>query len=208
MKTLKEIHDYWLDPPDGGNKWQTYAKKDSPRTNRSQFLVGLVEKMGLPEDATVLELGCNVCRNLHYLHQRFPKFDLVGVDINKQALENSVSEYPDLSGVVRLALGNIQQFLKDTDERPDLIFTMAVLEHIHPSEAGAVFNDMVRVTKKYILTLEDEVVGNTGRHFPRNYKEVFESRGMKQEYEIQCDWDNHGLGIAFKARLFSKGDAE
>ena len=50
--------------------------------------------------------------------------------------------------------GTIEDRIKDM-ERCDLVFTMAVLEHIH-LDSEWVFSEMARIAKKYLITIEDE----------------------------------------------------
>ena len=79
---------------------------------------------------------------------------------------------------------------------------MAVLEHIH-DDSKWVFQEMARITKKYLICIEDEH-GVSWRHFPRNHKEIFEVLGMKQVEQIHCQ---NVAGINdrnFYARVFKK----
>lgn len=61
---------------------------------------------------------------------------------------------------------------------------------------------MVRISKTYLITIEDEK-DIPWRHFPRCYKKVFESPGMKQIEEINCS-KVEGLPSGFIARIFKK----
>lgn len=79
----------------------------------------------------------------------------------------------------------------------DLVFTMAVLEHLH-KDSEYVFKDIARIAKQYLLTIEDES-GISKRHFPRNYQAIFEPLGLKQIYEEIYE-EEHVL----TARLFIK----
>ena len=78
---------------------------------------------------------------------------------------------------------------------------MATLQHIH-NDNKFIFDEIVRITKKNLITIEDEK-GISWRHFPRNYKTIFEKLGLKQIEEIRCS----DLGINnsnFYARVFTK----
>ena len=58
------------------------------------------------------------------------------------------------------------------------------------------------MSKKYLVIIEDEwQVSN--RHFPRNYKDIFENLGMTQLEDINCV-HIPGLNKNFFARVFSK----
>jgi 2-polyprenyl-3-methyl-5-hydroxy-6-metoxy-1,4-benzoquinol methylase len=95
----------------------------------------------------------------------------------------------------------VEEVIKEFEDRQyDAVFTMAVLEHIH-SDSEWVFEEIVQVSKKYLITMEDERTVSW-RHFPRQYKKIFEKVGTKQIEEIQCNKEDHGLGSSFYARVF------
>ena len=75
---------------------------------------------------------------------------------------------------------------------------MAVLEHLHP-ESNWVFGEIARITSSILITIEDER-SVYWRVFPRNYRRIFERRGMVQIEEHSCA-DVPGLGPAFVARV-------
>ena len=62
------------------------------------------------------------------------------------------------------------------DDAFELVFTMAVIEHIHPDESQ-VFDEMIRIGRQ-ILAIEPPG-GRSHRQFPWNVPQVFTSRGMK-----------------------------
>jgi 2-polyprenyl-3-methyl-5-hydroxy-6-metoxy-1,4-benzoquinol methylase len=49
----------------------------------------------------------------------------------------------------------------------DIVFSMAVLEHIH-EDSSVVFEEMRRIARKLVVTIEDEHERGW-RHFPRDY---------------------------------------
>ena len=64
------------------------------------------------------------------------------------------------------------------DDAFDVVFTMAILQHIHPKSEW-IFSEIVRITKSFLIIREAEGY-ISWRHFPRNYKKIFERLGMKQ----------------------------
>ena len=60
------------------------------------------------------------------------------------------------------------------------MFTYSVLEHIHPDIEETVFENMVRLAGRYIITIEEESI-TTDRHFGRDYARVFS--GVRQVAE-------------------------
>ena len=53
-----------------------------------------------------------------------------------------------------------------------------------------------------LITIEDEK-NVSERHFPRNYRKIFDGLGMKQVYEKHLS-QNEGLNKKFYARVFAK----
>ena len=90
---------------------------------------------------------------------------------------------------------------KFEDNEFDIVFTMAVLEHIH-TDSEWIFTEMARITKTHLITIEDER-GISWRHFPRDYKKVFEQLGLVQIEEIDCSKIDR-LGDGVYARVFQK----
>ena len=157
---------YWINPTPE-NLPHTYLKDNG----RSDMLVDTVKnKIALATNRAILEIGCNVGRNLSYLEMA-GYTNLTGVDVNDKALDMVQSNACLMHGPIEKVLPRILQPY-------GLVFTMAVLQHI-PPENDKVFEDIARLGTYNLLTIEDEGCIST-RHFPRNYKEVFEGLGMKQ----------------------------
>ena len=132
-----------------------------------------MKRFGNPEN-TILELGCNVGRNLLYLWQN-GFVNLSGIEMNKHALEIMRTSFPEC-GQVSIYKGLLEEVLPRFEAKKfDVIFSMAVLEHIHP-QSNFIFKEMVRVCRKYIITIEIEH-SSGARVFPRNYRDVFETLG-------------------------------
>jgi SAM-dependent methyltransferase len=201
-KSLDELHEYWRKPYDGDNlPWEDYSGKKPDEKLRSMFLVDLIRKH-VREDARILEIGCNVGRNLHYLFESGFK-NLGGIEISKDALRAMKSTFPEMEKHVTIYSMPVEKAIKAFSENQyDVTFTMAVLEHIH-SDSEWIFPEIVRVTKQYLITIEDEETVSW-RHFPRQYRKIFEMAGMNQTDEIRCNRQEHGLGGRFHARVFLK----
>ena len=162
----KDQIDYWLNPTSENLPHKYFECK-----GRSRMLVDTVKnKIALEFDRTIIELGCNVGRNLMYLEMA-GYTNLTGIDVNPKALDmvtfNSC-----------LMLGPIEKVLPTILQPYGLVFTMAVLQHI-PPENDKIFEHVARLGKYNLLTIEDEGCSST-RHFPRNYKDVFENLGLEQ----------------------------
>ena len=195
-KTKQQVHEYWRNP-DADNIHTTYVNA----SQRSEVLVNTVQKYLKEKDSSILEIGCNVGRNLHYLYSA-NYHNLTGIDINQQALDDMKKFYPDLRDIQTHCSTIEDQLPKFADKKFDLVFTMAVLEHIHPDSENEVFNEIARITGKYLITIEDEVTAYSDRVFPRNYKTIFEGLGLKEIDSFNCA--EMDLGKNFNLRVFSK----
>jgi SAM-dependent methyltransferase len=173
----EEAQNYWIAPPDEKNLPERYAHGD---VERSGALLSLVERL-VPRDAAILEIGCNAGRNLNHLyHHGFT--NLSAIEISPAAIAFFGEAFPDTAKAVDVRVGPLENLLPGYPERRfDLLFSMAVMMHIHPDSAF-VFPHMVRISGM-ILAVEDERKSTSTRHFGRNYREIFEALGAKQILE-------------------------
>jgi len=184
--TVSNLHSYWKNPA----LWEpdyVYNKEADylTCTERSIKLVELFKKY-VPLDSHILELGCNVGRNLHFLYEA-GYHNLTGIDINSNALKLGMEHYPELLNV-NLICNEIKREISTYPKNKfDVIFTMATLEHIHPKEAGIVFSMMGYIAKSHIITCEDEKAV-FWRAFSYRYKNSFEFLGFKEleTFELLC----------------------
>lgn len=167
----------------GQKETEAYWKRPGPENNpgsyflgepKSRYLVSLFKRFKIPLKATILELGGNVGRNLYYL-SRSGYIDLTEVDINQDALTLSAQVYGEdswtrIHGTLRTCLPTLSKY--------HTVFSMAVLEHIHPNY-DVVFQLIADRVETNLITIEDEV-GTSPRHFPRCYQPIFEATGLQQ----------------------------
>lgn len=107
----------------------------------------------LGKESRVLELGCNVGGNLDYLFRQ-GYVNLTGVDISKYAIEKGSNYFPHLRN--RLLVSDALVFLKDMQsESFDLIITVGVIQNL-PLSHRSVFQEMGRVSSRYILIKEPD----------------------------------------------------
>ena len=178
---------YWRASGDGavGNRPQDYA-------NKSRAIVDVLDQFWRPEvstDASILEIGCNAGTNLDGLRERGYR-RLAGIEINNTALEQLRVTYPELAASAELHLGAAETVLRELpDDSVDVIFTMAVLLHIHPS-SSALFREIVRVARTYVCTIEAESA-LAGYVFPRNYRRVFGRLGCSEVRASQLTRSSH-----------------
>jgi 2-polyprenyl-3-methyl-5-hydroxy-6-metoxy-1,4-benzoquinol methylase len=190
-KSKDELHDYWRSPDEMNNP-SSYLQA----SKRIEYLVSLVKQYVKP-NASILELGCNVGRNLYQLWKA-GYHNLSGVEINPEALKLMKQNFPDMQVITYE--GTIEDRIKELGKY-DLVFTMAVLEHIH-SDSEWVFPEIAK-RARMLITIEGEKKNVSELHFPRNYKNVFEALGLHQIYEKHLS-QKEGLNTKFYTRVFTK----
>ena len=195
-KSKSELHDFWKAPWDGDNLPEDYLKG----TERSEFLLGILKRYGA-QDFKILEIGCNVGRNLNHLYISDFR-NLEAIEISKNAIQVLKKSFPEMAKNIEIHITAVEDIIqKFKTNRFNIIYTMAVLEHIH-DDSSWIFPEIARITNDFLITIEDET-HSTWRHFPRNYKKIFESFGMEQVEEINCEGIKE-LGKAYNARIFKK----
>lgn len=196
--TRDELHAFWRDP-DAPNRPGLYAEP----VERSRFLLEWIEPH-VTRSGTVLEIGTNIGRNLEQL--RLAGFtNLEGIEISASAVAAMAETYPELTAMATVQNAPVEDVIVTyPDASFDLVFTMAVLEHIHP-DSEWIFADMVRICRGVIVTIEDEH-GRSRHHTPRDYRAVFEGLGMQQVAEQES---SEVMGIdGFHARTFRHATGE
>lgn len=158
-----------------GDYYENFENNERPRSNysdpqlqsQSELLCTLISRH-VDQDARILEPGCNIGRNLVYLHKNGYK-NLTGIEINPKALDILSQEHPDIYKDIDTKAERMEVALPQLNDKVfDLTFTMAAIKHIHP-KSEFVFGELARVTSDYIITVEDEYT-TTGSDFPRNYE--------------------------------------
>jgi len=106
------------------------------------FLSGIV-----PQDASILEVGCNIGNQLLVL-QTMGYTNLSGIELNAESaqLARERTGCPIIQGSATNLPFKNKSF--------DLVFTSGVLIHINPSEQVTAMSEIARVSKKWIWLLE------------------------------------------------------
>ena len=196
-ESRNKLHQYWREPRDESNLPQNYLVG---REVRSQLLVKMIRRYASP-NAKILEIGCNVGRNLNYLFEAGFKH-LAGIEISQEAVRLLKQAYPEMAHNARIYTAPVEEMIQSIEDREfNVVFTMATFGHIH-TESEWIFRETVRIAKDYLITIEAEG-GRYWGHYPRNYRQVFESLGMKQVEVIDCS-QVEGYSSNHMARVFKK----
>jgi pseudaminic acid biosynthesis-associated methylase len=126
----------------------------------------------------VLEVGCNLGANLHWIVQHVDQRRVLGVDVNEGALARLREHDPRMNAVYASASS-----LPFRDRAFDLVLTMGVLIHISSEDLPTVMSEIVRCSGRYVLCGEyfaDEETpvdyhGVKGALFKRDYGGLYAS---------------------------------
>lgn len=122
----------------------------------------------------VLEVGCNSGANLQWIVARCEA--AAGVDVSPRALDALRQAVPRAIGVLAEA-----RSLPFADGSFDLVFTSGVLIHQPESSVAQVMGELVRVSRRYVLSMEyaasetEEIPyrGERGALFKRDYEALY-----------------------------------
>ncbi len=131
----------------GGEFGNEYVERNQDAGNgREQFWKQLHNDYPF---ASVLEVGCNIGANLHWLAQCLPAKNIYGVDINENALTLLKQKLPSIN-----VLWSPARELPFRDRWFDLVFTAGVLIHQPQPSLPLVMAEIVRCAKHYVLCAE------------------------------------------------------
>ena len=176
-RSPEETEKFWQSPDDGSNQPSTYLLVDNKNAyKRSENLASTISLLSV-DNPSILEVGCNAGRNLKVLYEHgYSK--LQAIEISPDAISFLRSNLPQLKDVPILQ-GSADCELKNLpDSSVDIVFSMAVLQHIHDKKIHSVTSEMARVASKFIISHECETC-LSWRHFPRSYKTLFKKLGYK-----------------------------
>lgn len=89
------------------------------------------------------------------------------MEISEHAVKRLRIEYPCLA-MIRVDIGPAELLIqKYNSNSVDVIFTMAVLEHVHP-DSRFVFKEIARVARKYVIAIEPR----QGKHSHMQYPSI------------------------------------
>lgn len=104
---------------------------------------------------SVFELGCGNGMHLHNLQVLSPNIKLSGIDLLDEQLKFLHELYPDLKADLKQMDATVP--FPDDTQKSDLVFSQAVLMHIHTDDLHRVaLANMFKLANKYVLLYESE----------------------------------------------------
>ena len=153
-----------LSKDEAWNFWKNTKDKDDDRSKNSPnnyiqgieksiYLADLIAKY-LDKESRILEIGCNVGRNLNFLLNNNFK-NLSGIEINKNAVGLCKKTYTALSSLDTFNIYNakLYNFLPKHKNLYDVVFTLAVMMHIDDNEREIIY-DYLEKYAKYVIFIE------------------------------------------------------
>jgi SAM-dependent methyltransferase len=164
----------------GRNRWRTQnfdSRDRNPKlyTNNDRCTEEIFKDVlpMLPRESSILEVGCNCGRMLHYLHGK-GYGNLTGIEIGRQAIELMREVHPEVYETARILEGDAVKKLRELETNAfDLVYTRGVLVNISDNR---IFHEMARVCRGYILNFESE---GSYLAYPRDFPRMYEKVGYK-----------------------------
>lgn len=144
-------------------------------SSRSQSIINLLSPLITKEDS-ILEIGCNTGRNLNHLWQSGYQ-NLRGMEISEHIVKRLRIEYPCLA-MIPVDVGPAELSIQKYDGKSvDVIFTMSVLEHLHP-DRRFLFGEIARVARKFVLAIEPRHGKRSHMQYPWDIQKEFTAVGL------------------------------
>ena len=139
MSDAERLEEVWR-----GEFGDEYTQRNANAANgRGPFWEAMLARC---RPASVLEVGCNVGANLHWLAEGMAPRDVHGVDVNESALRELRGRLAGVNAVWARA-----RALPFRDAHFDLTFTTGVLIHQSPETLPLVMGELVRCSRRYVL---------------------------------------------------------
>lgn len=123
--------------------WNKYTDDNLNSVNPSSFIYHVTLALGAK---SILEAGCNIGNNI----KDFPNtFNVSGIDMNQYAINKAKERFPSFD----FKVGSISD-IPYADNSFDLVFTRTVLIHAPESIMTKAMDEIYRVSKKYIFSME------------------------------------------------------
>lgn len=177
---------------------------------KSEIYRQLVGPQRLP-DGQVLEVGCNIGLQLRLLQRANPGLAFHGLEPQPYAIERARELAPDMQFHQGTAFA-----LPFPDRAFDLVMTHGVLIHIHPDDLPRALAEIVRVSRRFVLsheyfareTMEVRYQGREGllwkTDFAARYREVEPTLREVETRFYPYTEANGGAGLVDQVVLFER----
>ncbi|MCB1362539.1 MAG: hypothetical protein KDK02_00350 [Rhodobacteraceae bacterium] len=119
----------------------------------------ILEAIGQLAPASVHEVGCGGGDHVANAAALFPHVGITGGDRGASQLDLALSRHPQLAG--RIGLQDITMPFSHRWPAPDMVYTQAVIMHIHTAVSHFVaIANMVRMARKHVLLVENRQCHN------------------------------------------------
>ena len=130
---------------------------------------------------SVLEIGCNIGSNLKAIRSIDRELNLVGVDVNVDAITEAT-----IAGLNTYEMSGAEAGDMWPDSF-DLVFTAGVLIHVAPEHLSSLMDSIIKASKRYVLAIEYaadkeehvEYRGCTDRLWRRPFGEFYRQKGLR-----------------------------
>jgi ubiquinone/menaquinone biosynthesis C-methylase UbiE len=112
--------------------------------------------------SSILEIGSNCGPNLYLVSKKMPTAKIVGIDINKRAIEVGKEKFKrENIENVELSVSKADDLTRFQSNSFDVVLTDAVLIYIGPDKIRKIIMDMIRIAKKAIILVEQHTEEET-----------------------------------------------
>jgi len=144
----------------------------------------------------IIEIGCNCGPNLALIKKNYPDVDLMGIDVNKEAIAMGLKFLPEVS----FANCSIQTFPYVLYSF-DIVLIDAVFMYLYDNEIVPVLRSINNIARKAIIIVDWKGTGINYGHYARDYKHLLETETafkkveeikITQEYWPSKNWSDIG----------------
>ena len=173
-----EQEEFWLS--DFGDKYIDRNRNKELLASNISLFKSILSRTG--KIYSVLEFGCNIGMNLKSIKSLLPEVKLVGIEINKKAVDELRS-----SGIAKVIHGSVLDV--EIDRSFDLTLVKTVLIHINPEKLDKVYSRLYEFSDKYICIAEYynplPVEVNYRGHNDKLFKRDFAGELMKKYPDLE-----------------------
>lgn len=158
------------------DKWATTFMNDPWQVETHEQHKWILEKVKMDKPTSILEVGCGFGRNIKYLiDNNYPAEKITGIDISSQMIKQAKKFINNKK--VSLVVGECNN-LPFKDNSFDMVLIHGVFMHIKPEVIDESIKEVIRVSKKYIIQVEQNFDGNEFT-FIHAYEKLYKKNRVK-----------------------------